>query len=397
MTAWTPAVQRVRRVVRERISAALTGGVFPGAVVAIARRERTLYVEAFGHAQLLPRRRPATTHTVYDLASLTKPLVTATAILQLWEEGRADLDAPVASYLPPFATGGKASITVRHLLTHTSGLPAWEMLYLPAPPDGATASSAAARARACRSIREAISRICATPALAPPGVRVEYSDLGFIVLGFLVERLSGESLAQYAARRIFGPLGMTATRFCPPASWRLRCAATEVGNAYERAKAAEQGAGRQFAWRTALLRGEVHDGNAWYVGGGVAGHAGLFGTAADLACFGRLMLQGGTLDGVRVFSAPTVQEATRHQTRGVGGEPRGLGWALKGCPFVGTRPSARAFGHTGFTGTSLLVDPERDLAVVLLSNRVHPRADTEAIRQFRPAFHDAVIEAWDGR
>jgi CubicO group peptidase (beta-lactamase class C family) len=396
MTALSAAVRRIRRVVRDRIGAALATGVFPGAVVAIARREQTVYLEAFGHAQVVPRRRPATVRTVYDLASLTKPLAAATAVLQLWEQGRIDLDAPVAAYLPAFSAGGKASATVRHLLTHTSGLPAWEMLYLPAPSGVATTSLGTPRVRACRSVPDAVSRICATPASVPPGTKVEYSDLGFIVLGFLVERLAGEPLDHYAARHIFGPLGMTATRYRPPASWRSRCAATEVGNAYERAKAAAQGAGRRFAWRTAVLRGEVHDGNAWYVGRGVAGHAGLFGTAADLARFGLLILQGGTLDGTRILTAPTLQEATRNQTRGVDGEPRGLGWALKGCPFVGTAASARAFGHTGFTGTSWLADPERDLVVVLLSNRVHPRADSEAIRPFRPAFHDAVIEAWDG-
>jgi CubicO group peptidase (beta-lactamase class C family) len=397
MTAQAAAVRRLRRVVRDRIGTALTRGVFPGAAVAVARRDRLLYLEAFGAAQVVPRRRPATPQTVYDLASLTKPLVTATAILQLWERGGVDLDAPVASYLPAFSAGGKASVTVRHLLAHTSGLPAWEMLYLPAPPDAAAASSPTARVRACRSLREAVARICATPASAPPGTKGEYSDLGFIVLGFLVERLSGEPLARYAARRIFGPLGASATRFCPPRSWRSRCAATEWGNAYERAKAAEHGGGRRFAWRTGLLRGEVHDGNAWYVGGGVAGHAGLFGTAADVARFGRLLLQGGALDGVRLLAAATLREAVRPQARGIASEPRGLGWALKGCPFLGARASARAFGHTGFTGTSLLIDPERDLVIVLLSNRVHPRADGEAIRQFRPAFHDAVIEAWDGR
>jgi len=311
--------------------------------------------------------------------------------LLMWEQKTIDLNAPVVTYLPRFAQGGKAGVTVRHLLSHTSGLPAWEMLYLPGPP-----REGGRRAPACRSIEQAVARICATPATALPGSRVEYSDLGFIILGHLVERLSRLPLDRFARRRIFQPLGMRWTRFAPPRSWRSRCAATELGNAYEREKAAAQGLGRRFAWRTQLLRGEVHDGNAWYVGQGIAGHAGLFGTAAELARFAMAMQRGGTLGGARILRPDTVSEATRNHTPGLGPEPCGLGWALKGWPFIGRRASTAAFGHTGFTGTSVLVDPERDLAVVLLTNRVHPGAGQEAIRTFRPAFHDAVIEALDG-
>ncbi len=329
--------------------------------------------------------------TVFDLASLTKPLATATAVLHLWERGAVDLDAPVAAYFPRFAEGGKAKATVRHLLAHTSGLPAWEMLYLARPRE-----EAQGRAGACRSIGGAVARICATPALAPPGLRMEYSDLGFIVLGHLVERLSGMTLDAYARAQIFGPLGLGATRFVPPLAWRTRCAATEVGNDFERTKAREQELGRAFAWRTHLLRGEVHDGNAWHLGRGVAGHAGLFATARDVARFGMAMLRGGALDGARVLRAATVAEATRDQTPEPGPGRRGLGWSLQGGSSAGTRASTQAYCHTGFTGTSLLVDPSRDLVVVLLTNRVHPTARREEIQAFRPAFHDALIEALDG-
>jgi len=389
---------RVREAVRARVAEGLRDGVFPGAVVAVLRGSALLLHEAFGDAQVVPRRRPMTIETVFDLASLTKPLATATAVLQLWERGAVDLDAPVAAYVPRFAWGGKAEATVRHLLAHTAGLPAWEMLYLRTT---RTSGGGRTRAGACRSIEGAVARICATPALAPPGSRVEYSDLGFILLGYLVERLTGMALNVYARERIFEPLGLGTTRFSPPLAWRTRCAATEVGNGYERTKAREQGLGRGFAWRTHLLRGEVHDGNAWHLGCGVAGHAGLFATAGDVARFGAAMLRGGAMDGARILRPATVAEATRDQTGEPGPGRRGLGWSLQGgpsagAPSAGMRASAQAYCHTGFTGTSLLVDPARDLVVVLLTNRVHPTAQREEIQTFRPAFHDAVIEALDG-
>lgn len=383
--------RRVSETVRACLSEGITRGVFPGAVVMVMHDRATLARRAYGHAQVVPRRIAVRRDTVFDLASVTKPVATTTAILKLWARGALDLDTPVSTYLPAFAQAGKERVTARHLLAHTSGLPAWEMLYLPGP-----RGAAGAARRACRSVEEAVRRICATPLEAPPGKRVEYSDLGFIVLGHLVERLSGESLDGLLRRHVFGPLGMRRTRFCPPVSWRSRCAATEVGNAYERSRAAEQGLGRRFHWRTGVIRGQVHDGNAWHLGRGVAGHAGLFGSADDLARFGLAMLSGGRLGPARVLPEEIVAESTRGQTPGLGPEPRGLGWALKGWPFLGAKASRAAFGHTGFTGSSLLVDPARRLVVVLLTNRVHPRADSTAIEQFRPAFHDAVIEALDG-
>jgi CubicO group peptidase (beta-lactamase class C family) len=332
-----------------------------------------------------------TVTTVFDIASLTKPVATTTAVLQLCERGLLDLDERVAAYLPAFATGGKEGVTIRHLLNHTSGLPAWELLYLPGRAAGGRPG-----ARPCRSIAGAVARICEMPVNRPPGREVVYSDLGFIVLGHLVERLAGTSTHAYTRRFIFGPLSMKHTRYTPPRSWWPRCAATEEGNAYERVKAAEQGMGRWFAWRTQVLRGQVHDGNAWHVGHGVAGHAGLFSTAADVTRFAQAMLRGGALAGRRVLSRESIAEATRDQTPGLNPGRRGLGWSLSGWTFFGTRASPLAFGHTGFTGTSLLIDPERELVVVLLTNRVHPSAQGAGLLEFRPAFHDAVIEAVDG-
>jgi CubicO group peptidase (beta-lactamase class C family) len=384
--------RRVDEVVRAWLSEGIARGVFPGAVGLVVHDGVILARCACGDAQVQPRRLPMTLDTVFDLASLTKPVATTTAVLQLCARGLLALDAPVATYLPAFGVGGKEQVTVRHLLAHTSGLPAWEMLYLPGSRRG---HMPGARRPACRSVREATDRICATPVETPPGTRIEYSDLGFIVLGRLVEQQSGHSLDRFVQRNLCDPWGMTHTRFRPPISWRSQCAATEVGNAFERARAADQGLGAGFRWRKGVIRGQVHDGNAWYLGRGVAGHAGLFGSAGDLARFCLGMLRGGRLGTVRVLPAEMVAEALRDQTVGLGPDRRGLGWALQGSPSLGAKASPAAFGHTGFTGTSLLVDPPRRLVVVLLTNRVHPHADSAALDGFRPRFHDAVIEAFE--
>ena len=379
----------LRNAVRDELQDGLTRRVFPGAVACVVTGRRVLALEAVGFAQIIPRRRPVKPHTIFDLASLTKPLATTTAILQLCARGLVVLDAPVAAYLPSFAKSGHAMITIRHLFTHTSGLPAWEMLYLTSPrrADGS-------RASACRSIAEAVERISATPTSAPPGAKVEYSDLGFIVLGHLVALLSTEALDVYTKHHIVHPLGLRTLRFRPPASWRRRCAATEVGNAYERARAAEQGLSYGFRWRTHLLCGEVDDGNAHYVCDGVAGHAGLFGTAHDVARISQMLLQAGLFDGRRILPATLIADATTDQTPAVAGNGRGRGWAVSQHWF-GRRASAAAVGHTGFTGTSVLIDPAREAVIVLLTNRVHPSAESDAIVEFRPAFHDAVLDALD--
>jgi CubicO group peptidase (beta-lactamase class C family) len=383
--------RRVRAVVQALAAEGIARGVFPGAVIAGLRGRERLVFEAFGHAQIVPWRRPMTPATMFDMASLTKPIATTTAVLQLCERGLLDLDERVATYLPAFAAGGKERVTIRDLLRHTSGLPAWELLYLPGRAEGGRAG-----AHPCRSIADAVTRICAMRVTGTPGRQVIYSDLGFIVLGHLVERLAGTSLPAYTRRFIFGPLSMAHTRYTPPHAWWPRCAATEDGNAYERVKAVEQGLGRWFAWRKNVLRGQVHDGNAWYLGRGVAGHAGLFSTVADVLRFSQAMLRGGALDGRRVLKRQSVADAIRDQTPGLNPGRRGLGWALSGWTFAGTRASPQAFGHTGFTGTSLLVDPERDLIVVLFTNRVHPSAQGAGLLEFRPAFYEAVIDAFDG-
>ena len=361
---------QVQRLVEQGMAA----GTFPGAVVHVRQDARVVWHHAFGWAAVTPRRRTMRSDAVFDLASLTKPIATATAVLQLVEHGILQLDHPVADYLPAFGASGKQAVTVRHLLTHTSGLPAWIRLYL-----------------RVRTPAEALRYICALSPGAAPGSRVEYSDLGFIVLGELVRACGELSLDRYLDARIAPLVGWRRTRFRPPAAWRPRCVATEAGNEFERAAAGAEGEG--FRWRTGVICGEVHDGNSYYLYRGVAGHAGLFSTAEEVGRFGQIMLDFGATPHGAVLGRRTVAEATRDQT-GQLEEARGLGWRCRrGSPFMGVRASSEAFGHTGFTGTSLLVDPPRALVVVLLTNRVHPRAATTAIETFRAQFHDAVIEA----
>ena len=361
---------QVQRLVEQGMAAE----TFPGAVVHVRQDARVVWHHAFGWAAVTPRRRTMRSDAVFDLASLTKPIATATAVLQLVEHGILQLDHPVADYLPAFEASGKQAVTVRHLLTHTSGLPAWIRLYL-----------------RVRTPAEALRYICALSPGAAPGSRVEYSDLGFIVLGELVRACGELSLDRYLDARIAPLVGWRRTRFRPPAAWRPRCVATEAGNEFERAAAGAEGEG--FRWRTGVICGEVHDGNSYYLYRGVAGHAGLFSTAEEVGRFGQIMLDFGATPHGAVLARRTVAEATRDQT-GQLEEARGLGWRCRrGSPFMGVRASSEAFGHTGFTGTSLLVDPPRALVVVLLTNRVHPRAATTAIETFRAQFHDAVIEA----
>jgi CubicO group peptidase (beta-lactamase class C family) len=356
------------------VEQAIAAGVFPGAVVQVRRDARVVWHQAFGWASVVPRQRRMAREAIFDLASLTKPIATATAVLQLWEQGTLDLDRSVADYLPAFGSSGKHAVTIRHLLTHTSGLPAWIRLYLHVRTPG-----------------EALQYICALSPNSPPGSRVEYSDLGFIVLGELVHACSGLSVDRFFATRVAAPLGCQRTRFRPPVTWRRYCVATEAGNEFERTAAGAEAV--NFRWRTRIVCGEVHDGNSHYLYRGVAGHAGLFSTAEEVGRVGQSMLDRGAGLRGRVLTPSTVAEAIRDQIPLLE-DGRGLGWrCARGSGFMGTRASPSSFGHTGFTGTSLMVDPTRALVVVLLTNRVHPRATNTAIESFRPAFHDAVIEA----
>ena len=336
-------------------------GAFPGAVLAVGRHGRLALLAAVGRYGTEDAR-PVQPGTLYDLASLTKVVGLTTACMQLVEEGRLALDAPVQRYLPEFRGGAdKERLTVRHLLTHSSGLPAWRPLY-----------------REAGSRSAALALVDTTPLATAPGERFVYSDLGAIVLTQVVERISGEPLDRLLARRVFGPLGMSATRYRPPPSWRDRIAPTETDTAF----------------RHRALRGEVHDENAGRLGG-VSGHAGLFSNAIDLSRFAAMLLAGGAWDSLQLIRAETVAEFTQRQ--GVPpGSSRALGWdtpADSGYTSAGAKLSRRAFGHTGFTGTSLWMDPDRDLFIILLTNRVHPTRANTAILRVRPRVADLVVEA----
>jgi beta-N-acetylhexosaminidase len=333
-------------------------GAFPGAVLAVGRHGRLALLAAAGrYATDDPR--PVDPAALYDLASLTKVVGLTTACMLLVDDGQLALDAPVQRYLPAFPGVDKERVTVRHLLTHASGLPAWRALY-----------------QESDSRAAALALVDTTPLAAAPGERFVYSDLGAIVLTQVVERIAGEPLDRFLVRRVFGPLGMPATRYQPPAAWRDRIAPTE----------------NDTAFRHRALRGEVHDENAGRLGG-ISGHAGLFSNALDLSRFAAMLLNGGAWDTLQLVRAETVAEFTRRQ--GVPpGSSRALGWDTPSpASSAGHKLSERAFGHTGFTGTSLWLDPETDLFIILLTNRVHPTRANTAILRVRPRVADLVVDA----
>ncbi|HYW32480.1 MAG TPA: serine hydrolase [Gemmatimonas sp.] len=318
----------IDRVVQRGIDA----GGFPGASVVVGRKGYAVWSKGFGSLDWSGRRRVTAQESVYDLASLTKVVATTTAIMVLFDQGKVELDAPVSRYIPSYTGGMKDQVTIRHLLTHRAGLPAGRELW-----------------RIAGTPVQARAAVLATPVACAPGRCFEYSDLGADILGFVVEAASGVRLDQFLDSHVFEKLGMTDTQFSPGVAVVARTAPTEIAPP-----------------RGYPLRGEVHDENA-YALGGVAGHAGLFSTASDLSVFAQMLLDGGTYDGVRIVADSTVSLFTR---RAAG--TRGLGWdTCDGNGGCGSYLSERAYGHTGFTGTSLWIDPDRQMFVILLTNRVH--------------------------
>ncbi len=335
-------------------------GDIPGAVAAVIRNGIVVGPRAFGWASRNPERIAATPSTIFDMASLTKVVATTPSILVACERGMFRLDDPVSLFVPKFGTGRKQEITLRHLLTHTSGLPA-HIKFWPMGLRG----------------EEIVEHICGLELEqgAEPGKQVVYSDLGFIMLAEVLHKVSGMRVDEFATREVFRPLGMSDTRFLPPAELRNRIAATEY----------RADLGR-------VMWGEVHDENALALGG-VAGHAGLFSTIQDLARYALMWLGQGEWQGVRILSRATVAAATTEETSA--GERRGLGWMLKPRRFSsgGDLLSPRAFGHTGFTGTSLWCDPETGTAIILLTNRVHAGREGNGIMRLRARFGNAVAAA----
>ncbi len=335
----SPAPNRLA-VLDPIVQAAISDRQIPGAVVLVWHDGQVTYRKAFGNRSLEPRREAMTVDTIFDVASLTKVVATTTAVMQLMEKGEVRLNDPVAKNIPEFAQNGKEDITLRMLLTHYSGLP--EDLDLDHPWQG----------------RDTGQRMAfAEKPVYPPGSRFFYSDINFITLGALVERVSGQPLDTYCTKHIFTPLGMTHTRFLPPASWRPKIAPTQY----------DEG-GR-------MLRGVVHDPTARRMGG-VAGHAGLFSTADDLAKFAQALLNGSS-----VLPLLAVEKMTTPQQPPASTVLRGLGWDID-SPFSSNRGDllpVGSFGHTGFTGTSIWIDPTTRTFIILLSNAVHPRGKGSAV------------------
>lgn len=328
-------------------------GTFPGGVLAVGYQGSLVHLHPFGRLTYDADAPPVTAGTLYDLASLTKVIATTTLAMILVDEGKLGLDRPVRDFLPGFQGPGKEAVTVRHLLTHSSGLPAVAPLY-----------------KEIQGRPAYLQRIQAMDLEYAPGSRSVYSDLGILLLGEILERTAGQPLETFVRERVLDPLKMRDTMFRPPAALRSRIAPTEFD-----------------PWRGRLVQGEVHDENAFALGG-VAPHAGLFGTAPDLARFAQMLLEDRS-----IVSRKTIDLFTRRA--GIPGSDRALGWDTKSAEgsSAGTLFSHRSFGHTGFTGTSIWMDPERDLFVILLTNRVHPTRENNLIREVRPAVADAVVRA----
>jgi CubicO group peptidase (beta-lactamase class C family) len=330
---------RIERIIGEEIEK----GNFPGAVVLVGKQDDILYWEAFGKEVIEPHEEPIDKNTVFDLASLTKPIATATSIMILRDRKAIELDDYVGTYLSAFACNGKEEVRIKHLLTHTSGLPAYmsadklkEQFGSPCP-------------------EKVIEKICGLEAVSKPGEEFRYSCLGYITLAKVVEAVSGKSIGDFSRENIFTPLGMRRTAYNPPDSWRKDVAATEIADGQ-------------------LIRGTVHDPLAKLMGG-ISGNAGLFSNAYDLSIYCRMLLNDGTWNGKRVLSPQAVTMLTTAQVYG-----RAYGFDVNSSysPVKGSYACEKAFCHTGYTGTSIVCDPVCKAFVIILTNRIHPRDDGTA-------------------
>jgi len=339
------------------VEKAVRDSVFPGASLAVLYKGRVVFHKGFGRLTYERRSTPVDTTTMYDLASLTKAVATTSIAMQLRERDSLNLDLPVARYMPEFGKNGKNGVTIRQLMLHTSGLRAHTFFY-----------------KTCRTPDEVLKSICSDTLLSPPGQTMTYSDPGFIVLGRIIESITGNSLAVNFHSRFSIPLGMRSTLFNPAPSQLAAIAPTE----------------RDTTWRFTNPRPLVNDQNAALLGG-IAGHAGLFSTTGDLLRFTSMMLKGGSLGNRHFFRPSTVTFFTSR----TGSASRALGWDLRspeGSSSAGDYFSSKSWGHLGYTGTSIWIDPEKELAVILLSNRVWPTSENIKIRKFRPLLHDTVVK-----
>jgi CubicO group peptidase (beta-lactamase class C family) len=339
---------------------AINQRAFPGTAVAVTHYGQLVALKALGRFTYEPNSPPVTPATLFDLASLTKVVATTAMAMVLYERGLLDLDTPVAAITPEFTLAAekdsrRSNVTLRMLLAHSSGLPAYEKLFLKS-----------------RTREELLEAAFITPLAADPATRAEYSDIGFIILGTALERLADEPLDRFCQREIFALPGMANTAYNPPPKIRAEIPPTADDQTF----------------RHRVIQGEVQDENASVLGG-VAPHAGLFAPAIDLARFSQCMLD----DGRPILRPETVALFTRRESAPVG-TSRTLGWDTPSTPSQsGKYFLENSFGHLGYTGTSLWIDPQRQLSITLLSNRTWPDCSNQAIKQVRPRFHDAVVEA----
>lgn len=341
----------------ELLRHAITQRAFPGASLAVTHHGKLVVLKSLGRFTYDPDSPQVTSGSIFDLASVSKVVATTSMAMILYERGLLDLEAPVAAIVPEFGApdSQKAEVTVSTLLAHSSGLPAYEKLFLRA-----------------KNPEELLAAAFRTPLTADPGARAEYSDIGFIILAAALERIADEPLDRFCQREVFGPLGMSRTTFNPPANWRTSIVPTADDRTFRRR----------------VIQGEVQDENA-NVLGGVAGHAGVFSTAQDIAVFAHAILNGGA----PIVRRETLTQFTRRESSPVG-TSRALGWDTPSTSSQsGKYFSSYSFGHLGYTGTSLWIDPERQLSVTFVTNRTWPDCKNEAIKQVRPQVHDAIIEA----
>jgi CubicO group peptidase (beta-lactamase class C family) len=338
------------------IKAGIADHAAPGATIAVVRRGKILLLKGYGHTDWAPGAPAATDSTMYDMASLTKVVATTTAAMILEEEGKLDIDRTVASYLPGYDVPDKRAITVRMLLTHASGIRSNHPLW-----------------KEAKGRDQYFAGMVKFPLVREPGSAVEYTDWNMVLMQFIIERLTGQTLDQFVQARVFGPLGMRDTQYNPPETLKARIAPTETED-----------------FRGGQVWGVVHDETAWVLGG-VSGNAGLFSSARDLAVFVQMLLNGGSYGGTQLIKPSTVARWTARQRADAS---RALGWDTPSPQSsAGRFFSLRSFGHTGFTGTSIWADPERELLVVLLTNRVNPTRDNQKIGPLRRAVADVVQQA----
>lgn len=337
------------------INVALADHTAPAMTIAVGRYDKLIYLHSYGRLTYADTAPAVDDHTRFDLASLTKVIATTTAAMMLEEQGLLDINRTVASYLPAFNAPDKQTITVRMLITHRGGLEAFAPLW-----------------HTMKGRDQYLAAINSRPLAYAPGTKSIYSDWDYVLMGLIVERISGETLDTFTARRIFGPLGMTETGFRPDTVAKRHIAPTEIDSA------------RGLVW------GSVHDENADAIGG-VSGHAGLFSTARDLAIFARMMINGGSVGSVRILAPTTIARWTAAQDAG---SSRALGWDTPALhSSAGRFFSPRSYGHTGFTGTSIWSDPERGVWVILLTNRVYPTRNNNKHLELRRDISDAVEQA----